>query len=64
MSAVGYPGSQEEALRKLSGAKKVTDTNCLDIASLFDIIAGDFETRGSDFMVSISSVAGDRGLKE
>ena len=63
ISAVGYLGSQQEAQKNFSEAKKITDTNYLGIASLFDIIANDFEARGKGFMVGISSVAGDRGRK-
>lgn len=63
ISAVGYLGSQVLAQKEFSEAKKITETNYLGIVSLFDIIANDFEARGSGFMVGISSVAGDRGRK-
>lgn len=63
ISAIGYLGSQEKAQNDFAEARKITDTNYLGIASLFDIIANDFESRGSGFMVGISSVAGDRGRK-
>ena len=64
ISAVGYLGSQDKgAERTFDEAQKIHNTNCLGITSLFNIIANDFETRGSGFMVGISSVAGDRGRK-
>lgn len=63
ISAVGYLGSQEKAQSDFEEAQKITNTNYLGIASLFDIIANDFESCGSGFIVGISSVAGDRGRK-
>ncbi len=63
ISAVGYLGSQQKAQVDFGEAQKIHDTNYLGITSLFNIIANDFETRGSGFMVGISSVAGDRGRK-
>jgi decaprenylphospho-beta-D-erythro-pentofuranosid-2-ulose 2-reductase len=63
ISAVGYLGSQASAQIDFVEARKIHNTNYLGIASLFDIIASDFESIGSGFMVGISSVAGDRGRK-
>jgi len=63
VSAVGYLGSQEKAQNDFAEAQRIVNTNYLGIVSLFDIIAADFESRGSGFLVGISSVAGDRGRK-
>ena len=63
ISAVGYLGEQEKAQSNFQEAQKIIDTNYTGVVSLFNIIANDFEKRGSGFMVGISSVAGDRGRK-
>lgn len=63
ISAVGYLGEQEKAQSDFSEAQKIMDTNYTGVVSLFNIIADDFERRGSGFIVGISSVAGDRGRK-
>jgi len=63
ISAVGYLGDQERAQSNFREANQILDTNYTGIASLFNIIANDFEQRGSGFIVGISSVAGDRGRK-
>lgn len=59
--AVGYLGDQKTAEADFTEARKIIDTNYTGIASVLDIVAGDFESRGSGFIVGISSVAGDRG---
>lgn len=63
ISTVGYLGDQKKAQTSFNEAKKIIDTNYTGVVSLFNIIANDFEVRGSGFMVGISSVAGDRGRK-
>lgn len=63
ISAVGYLGNQQKAQIDFNEAKRIIDTNYTGVASLFNIIANDFEARRSGFMVGISSVAGDRGRK-
>ena len=63
VSAVGYLGDQEKAQSSCSEAQKIIDTNYTGIVNLLNIIADDFETRRSGFIVGISSVAGDRGRK-
>jgi len=63
ISAVGYLGNQKKAQRDFKEAKKIIDTNYTGVVSLFNIIANDFESRRSGFIVGISSVAGDRGRK-
>jgi len=61
--AVGYLGEQQHAQNDFVITKKITDTNYTGIVSLLNIIANDFETRNSGFIIAISSVAGDRGRK-
>lgn len=63
ISAVGYLGEQKKAQKNFLETQMIIDTNYTGIVSLFNIIANDFEARGSGFMVAISSVAGDRGRK-
>ncbi len=63
ISAVGYLGEQEKAEADFAEAQKIMDTNYTGVVSLFNIIANDFESRRSGFIVGISSVAGDRGRK-
>ena len=63
VSAVGYLGEQEKAQSSFSETQKIIDTNYTGIVNLLNIIADDFETRRSGFIVGISSVAGDRGRK-
>ena len=63
ISAVGYLGNQQKAQTDFNEAKRIIDTNYTGVVSLFNIIANEFETRRSGFMVGISSVAGDRGRK-
>jgi len=63
ISAVGYLGNQKVAQRDFEETKRIIDTNYTGVVSLFNIIANDFESRRSGFIVGISSVAGDRGRK-
>ena len=63
ISAIGYLGDQKKAQSNFREANKILDTNYTGITSLFNVIANDFEKRGSGFIVGISSVAGDRGRK-
>ncbi len=60
---VGYLGSQVSAQSDFSESKKIIDTNYAGIVSFLNVVAGDFERRGSGFIVGITSVAGDRGRK-
>ncbi|MEM3260747.1 MAG: SDR family oxidoreductase, partial [Candidatus Micrarchaeaceae archaeon] len=59
--AIGYLGDQEKAQNDFEEAKKIVDVNFTYAVSILNIIANDFEKRGSGFIVGISSVAGDRG---
>lgn len=63
ISAVGYLGDQTKAQYDFDEVQKIIDTNYTGVASIFNIIANDFEKRRSGFIVGISSVAGDRGRK-
>jgi decaprenylphospho-beta-D-erythro-pentofuranosid-2-ulose 2-reductase len=63
ISAIGYLGDQDFAETDFEEAQKIMNTNYSGIVSLFNIIANDFENRGSGFIVGISSVAGDRGRR-
>jgi decaprenylphospho-beta-D-erythro-pentofuranosid-2-ulose 2-reductase len=63
ISAVGYLGSQKKSQSNFFETKKIIDTNYTGIVSLFNIVANNFEERGSGFIVGVSSVAGDRGRK-
>lgn len=59
--AIGYLGNQEEAQQNFNEACNIITTNFLDLVSILEIIASDFENRGSGFIIGISSVAGERG---
>jgi len=63
ISAIGYLGNQQKAQNEFIETQTIIDTNYIGLVSLFNIIANDFEKRGSGFIVGISSVAGDRGRK-
>ncbi len=63
VSAVGYLGDQEKAQSDFQETKLIIETNYTGVASIFNIIANDYEQRKSGFLVGISSVAGDRGRK-
>ena len=61
--AVGYLGEQPKSQTDFDEAQRIISTNYTGVVSLLNIIAHDFETRKSGFIVGISSVAGDRGRK-
>lgn len=63
ISAIGYLGEQEKAQSDFEEAQQIISTNYTGVVSLLNIIADDFEKRRSGFIISISSVAGDRGRK-
>jgi short-subunit dehydrogenase len=63
VTAVGYFGNQDSAQSEFLEARKIIDTNYTGIVSFLNVVADDFETRGSGFIVGITSVAGDRGRK-
>lgn len=59
--AFGFLGDQSAAQHDFSVAEKIVASNYLGAISILEIIAQDFEARGSGVIVGISSVAGDRG---
>ncbi len=59
----GYLGDQKIAEIDFSEARKIIDTNFTGWVSLLNIIAEDYESSGSGFIIGISSVAGDRGRR-
>lgn len=59
--AAGYLGDHDLALREFKESEKIIHTNYTGPVSLLNIIARDFEIRGSGTIAGISSVAGDRG---
>ena len=63
IAVAGYLGDQEKCETNFEEAKKIIDTNYTGYVSILNIIANDFEKRGSGFIIGISSVAGDRGRK-
>ena len=60
---MGYLGDQKAAVNDFNEAKKILDTNYTGVVSLLNIIANDYESLKSGWIVGISSVAGDRGRK-
>ena len=57
----GYMGDQLLARTDFEEVRKTIDVNYTGAVSVLNIVAEDFEKRGSGAMVGISSVAGDRG---
>lgn len=57
----GYLGDQQVAQGDFAEAQKIINTNYTGAVSILNIIANDFERRGSGTIIGISSVAGDRG---
>lgn len=63
ITTVGYLGEQVTAQNHFDEARRIINTNFTGVVSLLNIIANDFESRCNGFIVSLSSVAGDRGRK-
>jgi len=63
ISVVGYLGEQEKAQNDFAETQQIINSNYTGVVSLLNIIANDFQTRKSGFIIGISSVAGDRGRK-
>lgn len=59
--AFGEMGEQRRSERDFQEARRVIETNYLGAVSILEIVAADFERRGSGFIIGISSVAGERG---
>lgn len=62
--AAGYLGEQSSAQVDFSESQLTINSNFTGVVSLLNIIANDFESKQSGFIVAISSVAGDRGRKK
>jgi decaprenylphospho-beta-D-erythro-pentofuranosid-2-ulose 2-reductase len=59
----GILGDQHRSESDFSEANAVLSANFTGLVSLLHIIASDFESRRSGFIVGVSSVAGERGRK-
>ena len=57
----GYMGDQLLARTDIAEVRKTIDINFTGAVSILNVVAEDFEKRGSGSIVGISSVAGDRG---
>ena len=57
----GYMGDQTVARTDLDEVRRTIDVNYTGAVSILNVVAEDFEKRGSGAIVGISSVAGDRG---
>jgi len=61
ISVIGYLGEQEKSQKNFNETEKIIIVNFLGIISIINIIANDFESKGTGFIIGFSSVAGDRG---
>jgi decaprenylphospho-beta-D-erythro-pentofuranosid-2-ulose 2-reductase len=61
IAVFGYMGDQGAARTDFDEVRKTIDINFTGMVSILNIIADDFEERGSGAIAAISSVAGDRG---
>lgn len=59
--AFGVLGDTEAAMTEWSSADEIISSNFTGAVSILNIIATDFQQRGSGAIVGISSVAGERG---
>ncbi len=57
----GYMGDQALARTDFDEVRRTIDVNYTGAVSILNVVAEDFEKRGSGSIVGISSVAGDRG---
>ncbi len=57
----GYMGDQTLARTDFDEVRRTIDVNYTGAVSILNVVAEDFEKRGSGSIVGISSVAGDRG---
>ena len=60
---IGLLGDQQKSEIDFNETKTVIDSNFTGIVSLLNIFANYFEEKEKGFIVSVSSVAGDRGRK-
>lgn len=61
ISFIGYLGDHDDAKQNSSEAIRIIDTNYTGLVSILNIVANDYEQKGSGFIVGVSSVAGERG---
>jgi len=61
LCAFGILGSQEKAQQDWQETNTIIESNFTGAVSILNIIANDFEQRGSGIIAGISSVAGERG---
>ena len=59
--AFGQMYEQADAQNSFSLARKMIEVNYLGSVSILEIITRDFEINGGEFIIGVSSVAGDRG---
>jgi decaprenylphospho-beta-D-erythro-pentofuranosid-2-ulose 2-reductase len=59
--AFGYNGLQHKAQEDFSEAARIIDTNFKSAVSILEIVAADFQSRRTGFIIAIGSVAGLRG---
>lgn len=57
----GYMGDQDLARTDVDEVRRTIDVNYTGAVSILNVVAEDFEKRGSGSIIGISSVAGDRG---
>ncbi|THB66789.1 MAG: SDR family oxidoreductase [Gammaproteobacteria bacterium] len=58
---IGYLGDQIKAQADFEETQRIINTNYVGAVSLLNVIANDYESKKSGFIVGVSSVAGDRG---
>lgn len=61
IAVFGYMGDQLEARADFDEVRRTIDVNFTGMVSILNLVAEDFEQRGSGFIAAVSSVAGDRG---
>jgi short-subunit dehydrogenase len=61
VAAFGYLGDQIQAQSDFEEARRIIQINFTGAASILEIVAADFERRGTGFIIGIGSVAGLRG---
>ena len=61
VSVIGLLGEQEKGFDDFTHAEKIITTNYTALVSILNIIASDFKSRKSGFIIGVSSVAGERG---
>ena len=61
IAVFGYMGDPDEARIDFDEVRKTIDINFTGMVSILNIVADDFEKRGSGAIAAVSSVAGDRG---